>query len=419
MQFSTITSRFLPYFKNAGLYFFASLFSAIVGVLLNPLMALNLDPVDYAIVGYYASFNLLFLPLSHCCLMTYYVRQYYLTPEDKRDNLDSTILIGVIQLGLVATLLFLAFFYLIYSNTEHDLPFWPYAVMTFVQIYIGNISTMYLSKLRITRQAKKYAIYSVLHCIVLQSMTILMVVFMQYGAFGKLSAALIITIIFSVYAFAKVYKPNKFDKQIFKSACKFGFPLSIAAIFWYLLSGVDKVFLEQLRDTNQLGIYNVGLSMAGYMTIFFTTINSTFEPDIYKSIADNNKKKLLMIAGVIIGFVTVANLLFALFAPFLIDILTAGRYVTAYPYARIMSLHNIIMALYTIMSSIIIGYGFVKQQLAIRVTGALFSVVLYKLLIVKYGFIGGAWGQVLSFMLLCIMSILFLLSQRNKLRKLS
>ena len=52
-------SNLRGYLKNAGLYFASSLVVAIIGLLLNPTMAKNLSPEDYAILGYYASFNLL------------------------------------------------------------------------------------------------------------------------------------------------------------------------------------------------------------------------------------------------------------------------------------------------------------------------------------------------------------------------
>ena len=77
--------RFFSYVKNAGLYFGSSLLVAIIGVLLNPIFAMNLSHEDYAIIGYYTSFNVFLIPLLHCCLISYYSRQYFfISPEFKQ-----------------------------------------------------------------------------------------------------------------------------------------------------------------------------------------------------------------------------------------------------------------------------------------------------------------------------------------------
>ena len=71
------TERIKLYVKNAGWYFFSSMFVAIVGLAMNPLMAMNLDPLDYAIVGYFSSYNLLLLPLITLNIDKFYSRQYF------------------------------------------------------------------------------------------------------------------------------------------------------------------------------------------------------------------------------------------------------------------------------------------------------------------------------------------------------
>ena len=107
MYIINLYSRFRGYLKNAGLYFISSLVSALIGVLLNPLLALNLSPEDYAILGYYSSFTLLVLPLLHCCLLSYYSRQYYFIDENKREQLGNTVLLSINLIGFISLIIFL------------------------------------------------------------------------------------------------------------------------------------------------------------------------------------------------------------------------------------------------------------------------------------------------------------------------
>ena len=84
-------NKLLSHSKNFGLYFSSSLIAALVGVLLNPLYAANLSHEDYAIIGYYSSFNLILIPLLSFSLLSFYARQYYFTEEEKRESLGSTV----------------------------------------------------------------------------------------------------------------------------------------------------------------------------------------------------------------------------------------------------------------------------------------------------------------------------------------
>lgn len=54
--------KYSAYITNLGVYMMASLVPMVVSVATNPFMAKNMSPEDYAIVGYYTAFNMLFLP---------------------------------------------------------------------------------------------------------------------------------------------------------------------------------------------------------------------------------------------------------------------------------------------------------------------------------------------------------------------
>ncbi len=407
-------SKWRHYFRSAGLYFVSSLVVAIIGLLLNPTMAQNLSPEDYAVLGYYASFNLLLMPLLHGCILTYYTRQYYFTEESQRDILGDTILLSMNVIGVISCLLFTGIFYIFHYTSGNSFPFFPYAVLTFVQLYVSNNVNFYLAKLRITREAKRYAWFSILQCVIINALVLLLVVYYKTGAQGKLYATLVGTIIFAVIAFKQSLVKWRIDKKILVDALKFGFPLTISALFWYCLTGVDRLFLERLGETEMLGIYNVGFAIAAYMQIFHTTVSNTFEPDIYQSISENNKKKLYLIIGSTNAIIIVANLAFVLLAPFLIDILTAGRYVDSTPFARIFALQNIAMAFYYTVVRLIVGYGYVKGELLVRIIGAVCSVVCFYVLIKHYGFYGAAWGQVLSFTMSSILGVIYLGFKKTK-----
>ena len=406
--------KYVPYLKNSGIYFFSSLFVALVGVLLNPVYAMNLSHEDYAILGYYQSFNLLLVPLLHFSLFSFYSRHYYFVPEDERDELGDTVLLSSIVIGFFSLVVFTGGFYLKYKYWGGAFPFFPFAILTFLQLYIGSITSFQLIKLRVRREARSYAKVSLSQFLLVSLFSLVLVVYYKYGAEGKLWGTLVATVLVAAYSLCKSITHFRINKTLLKRGLKFSYPLTISALLWYFLTGVDRAFLASLDDKMTYGLYSVGLQMAGYMSIFYTTIANTFEPDIYQSIAQGKKKKLLVIMGVIVGTVSFFNLLFVVFAPFVIGVLTANRYVDAAPFAQILALHNISMACYYMVVKLLIGYGYVKTELLVRIVGAGLSVLMFYVLIRYYGFMGAAWGQVLSFVLLTVLGLMaFYCKKRN------
>ena len=397
--------KYKSHLKDSFLYLGSSLIVSLIGILINPLLAKNLSPEDYAIIGYFTSFQLLLIPLVNFNLTTYYLRNYSRIPEERRQIASDTILIGQIFIGFFSLVVFTMALYFYIYWTKVNFPFFPYAIYTFAQTYISIFTTFYLIKLRINRKANKFAVVTIINSLITTALTLLLVVYYKQGADGKLLSALLAAIIAAIYSISKSLGKWQFDFKTIKEALKFGLPLTISALFWYFLTGVDRALLVKLNDTYTYGIYSVAIQITAYMAIFYTAVNNTFEPDIYQAIAENNKGRLMKLMGGIIGVVTIVNLIFIMFAPIAIGLLTANRYIASASYAQILAIQNITMACYYMVVKLFIGFGYVKAELAVRIIGAVFSVFMFKMLIDNFGFYGAAWGQVFSFLALSIIGL--------------
>jgi O-antigen/teichoic acid export membrane protein len=255
------------------------------------------------------------------------------------------------------------------------------------------------------RAAGRFSAVTIVSALLGTVTAILLVVIYKYGATGRLLATLLASVVTAIYCFSQLFGKLQFDFAVIKDAFRFGWPLSLSAMLWYFLSGVDYVMLEKLNDSHSLGFYNVGMQIAGYFAIFYTAIAQTFEPDIYKAIAEKKKGKLLKIIAGIVTLNSIPNILFILFAPFIIGLLTYNRYTDASGFAQILALKNITVSLYYSTITIIVGFGFTKAELLVRCVGSLVCVLMFKVLIENYGFYGAAWGQVFSFVILTSISV--------------
>jgi O-antigen/teichoic acid export membrane protein len=407
-KYLSILKSNLSRIRNVSLYFSASLIQGLVSLAINPLIAMNMSHYDYALTGFFTSFNSLILPLLSLMFGQYFNKHYFkLNSEEERNDLAAKLVSTRLIFNLFEIVFILMVFYLYAKIQNIGFPVYPYAIITFSTIIFNNIYDFYLLKLKMGKKASSFFKISIINSVLLSGLLLLLVVGFKLGGLGKLLAPLVTSVILCIYLLPKITKKIILDKNIFIDALKFCWPLILAAASGYFLRGFDRALLVNLNDNVQLGLYNVAISISAYLAIFQTSINNTFQPDIFEAVAKNKKKKLLTIIGGINLLNLIPIIIFIAFAPFITKILTAGRFTDAYTYARILALNNVSMTLaYTSMSSIFIAKGYTFLSMTSEVIGAILSIVMFKIMIDKYNFYGAAWGQVISYFLIFIIGIL-------------
>jgi O-antigen/teichoic acid export membrane protein len=395
--------------KNLSLYLLAAIVTSFLGIVINPFLAANLSPFDYAIIGYFTSFNLLILPILSFSFLSYYSRNYYIIKENERQKVLDTLLVSQLFLGFFGLVFILIGFYFYMRIANVNFSFFPYAILCFVPTLFSCFFNFILVEKRMNKQAFSYFKIVLINALLGTFFAILLVVILKKGANGRFWSILIPMIGMGIFSFFKLLSKFQFSRKIFLDAVSFGWPLTLSGILYYFLSGVDRAMLEKLNDTNTFGIYNVAVQVSAYLFIFYTSISQTFEPDIYKMIAENNRRKLLKIVTGIIVLNAIPTLLFIIFAHPIINILTYGRYTESAVFAQIIAIKNITMSFCFLISVVIIGFGYPKVELINRAIGAFLAVLLFKFLINKYGFFGAAWGQSIAFVLMTLISAFFVL----------
>ncbi len=402
-------------FQNTSFYFAASMLRAVISLAVNPLLALNMTHYDYALTGFYTSFNSFVLPILSLMYGQYYGRHFFrLKTEAERDELGANLVSTRFVFNLFEIVFILVAFSL-YSKIQNiEFPFFPYAVITFSTLIFNSIYDFYLLKLKMRKNAKRFFFISLYRALLLPALSIFFVVILKLGALGKQSAVFLTGLILAIYLYPKLTKGIKFNKEVFIDSLKFCWPLIIAGSLGYFLTGFDRALLVTLDNNIELGLYNVALTITGFLMVFQTSLSQTFQPDIFEAVANNNKKKLILVIGGINLLNLIPIAVFILLAPFIIKTLTADRYTEAYKYAQILSLRNITAGLYYSMSGIVIAYGYPSISLINKIFGSIISIFMFKFLILHFEFYGAAWGQVLSFTGMTIVGIIVLFLKKRK-----
>lgn len=414
----SLIKKYRAYVKNLSLYFGASIIPMLINLIINPLVAMNMSHEDYAIAGYFTSFNTLLQPIIVFYMLHYYQKRFFELDDSNRLHLKAVIFKGLIGFSaLMSVICFIIVLIFISFDDNFSFPIFPYLALSVFTIPLTGIYSLELSDSRMARKGTYYFRLSTITSLILIALTILLVIVLKLGAFGKLLAPLTCNLLVFIY----LIKKNKFllkeetnIKELF-SVLKFCYPLAIGAMLGYFTNGFDKTFLEKLGDVQEYGSYCVGSSIAMYLMTFSTAIGATFQPDLYQSVVNNDRKRYLKVVLLETASISIIVLSFIILCPFLVYILTAGRYMDSLIYAQIISLSCITSRIYYIINDFTIAKGYPSIYLVTTIIGTILIIILMNILVDCYAFIGAAIMVSLSFLILTIVNFGLIRIKRIKL----
>lgn len=403
-------------FSKFSLYLLASLLSSGISVLINPLLAINLNPDDYAVIGYYVSLNTLFSPLISLQLLSYYKRIYFKESQEKLLVIRNTLLSFQMLAGLIISFISISSFYLYATYTGVSFEVFPYILLSVSSIFFGMFSTFLLTEEQLKGNAKFFFVFSMINLVFSISSALIFVVALKWGATGRFLGFAMTAFIMAGLALRYLKFKFHLDIPELKTALKFSWPILASAILYFAFGGYDRILLERLNETETLGIYNVAFQITGYVSFFGLAIRQTFEPQLYKATANNNVRKAVYVMILVFVIMLFACCIFNLLAPFIIDILTYGRYTNAVPFAQALVFRNAAMVLAFMTSDILIGLGHSKIELRNRIIGAILAIAGFTYLISEYQFWGAAWGQSVALCVMSLISMITLIGVHKKLK---
>ena len=412
-----MVSKLIAVIRNLSMYFVAALVPMLLSLLINPFLARELSPSDYAIIGYYGAFNSFFQPVITFYLLHYYTKRYFELDEIERRCFRATIFKALIFFSLLLAVLCMAglVIYHCLFNSDSTLPIFPYVVLSVLPLFLTGIYMLQLVDFRMSRKPISYLIWTCSNALIGAVLAIAFVVCFRMGAYGRMLATLVAASVVFAMVILRNLKAwhHSFEARVFLKSLVFCSPLVLASVLTFFSTGYEKVILERLVSVEELGVYSVAFSIAAYLHVFSTTLNDTFQPDIYKGIATKHYLSVFKYIVLKLVVITCVVLVFIALCEPLISILTFGRYVHASSFARILALSSISSMLYYSVSQVTVALGYTNIALMNKVVGSLLCIFTYSWLIHWYGAIGAAWGVVVSYLYFFVGNIIFVLVKRK------
>jgi len=387
--------------KHSVIYGLGGLVSRILAVLLLPLYTRYLSPSDYGKVETLIALSTVIGIVLRMGIHSAFFRFYFdsAEPEHRRLVLRTSfwftmamatagLIVGVALSPQISDLLF---------GTTDDAEL---VAAAFVGLWAGMNYEQLTSLFRVEERSTAFVAASLSNVLLTIGATLILVVALDKGPIGVIVGNFTGTLL--VYAALVGYRREQlglqFDRGLLREMNRFGTPLVPTALFLWVTNFSDRLFLVQLADVREVGLYSVGVRIASAMVLLLTAFRLAWPAFAY-SIEDEGEARRTY-AYVLTYLVLVATWVataLALLSPWIVDWITAPAFDESSRVVGPLAFAAVAFGAYIVVA---IGVGRARRtQFNWVVTGvaAAVNIALNLLLIPPYGMMGAAVATVAAY----------------------
>ncbi len=306
--------------KDTAIYGVSTMVGRFLTFLLVPFYTHVFTNFDYGIVSnlyiFIAIFNVIFIYGMDAAYL-----KYAAIPSEKDDkNNFSTPYFSVMAVGFVLLLLIMIFRKLIFIT--FDIPFNQLKLIYLVVpiLFIDGINVIPFIKLRIERQAKKFAAFKLLNILVNVGLNLYLILKLRWGIEAVFISNIAASAITFLVLFPTVLKyiRIKINPDVLKKFLKFGIPYLPAGLASMFIQGIDRPILGHLTDLGTVGVYNANYKLGIFMMLFVSMFQYAWQPFFLQNAEEKNARELF--AKVLTYFTIAASFILVIISLFISDV---------------------------------------------------------------------------------------------------
>jgi O-antigen/teichoic acid export membrane protein len=406
--------RIRQLFVNLAIYGLGDLATSIVSFLLLPLYVRFLSPADYGVIGLLLTVEVVAKILFRWGVDASFMRLYYdCTDGPARQRLASTIFFFLFAVNgaLLAAALLLApaIARHAFGSAAHTLVL----RLVLVNTFLGSFYFLPFHVLRIEGKPPQFIALTVTRSAATLVGRLVLIVGAGLGVLGFVLADLAVTALFTLVLlrwFAPLIRPM-FSRSLLRDALRFGLPRLPHGVAHQTIAVADRYLLSLFGTLRDVGLYSIGASFGMAMKLFLTAFEYAWAPFYFAVMKEPDARRTF--SGVttyaLAALVLLAAGLSAV-AEDIVRLMTTPEFQAAAQVIPWIALGVLLQGVYLLTS---IGLNITKRtQYYPMATGiaAATSIGTNLLLIPRFGVLGAAWSNVISYAVLAAVSLWF--SQR-------
>jgi O-antigen/teichoic acid export membrane protein len=306
--------------KDTAIYGVSTMVGRFLNFLLVPFYTHVFSDFNYGIVSnlyiFIAIFNVIFIYGMDAAYL-----KFAAIPSEKEDKDHfSTPYISVLVAGIILVLLITTLKKVIFVT--FDIPFDHLKLIYLVVpiLFIDSINVIPFIKLRIERQAKKFATFKLLNIVVNVILNLYLILQLKWG----IEAVFISNIAASAFTFLLLfptvlkYLKIKLRTDLLVKYLKFGLPYLPAGLASMFIQGIDRPILGHLTDLGTVGVYSANYKLGIFMMLFVSMFQYAWQPFFLQNAEEKNAKELF--SKVLTYFTIAAAFILIIVSLFISDI---------------------------------------------------------------------------------------------------
>jgi O-antigen/teichoic acid export membrane protein len=401
-------------FRNLLVYGAGDAATSIIGFLLLPVYVRYLSPSDYGVIALLLTVEVGIKIVFRWGVDASFMRLYYDCRDDRdRQRLASTLffpLLAVNGLLLAAALAAAPWLSLRLFDTQ------GYATplrLVFCTTFLGGFYFLPFHILRIAGRSTTFIALTVSAQAATLGLKLLLVVGVGMGVLGVVLADFVVALGFTVRLipfYAPLIRPM-FSGALLREALRFGLPRLPHGIAHQVIAVSDRYLLSAFVSLRDVGIYSIGASFALGLKLFLSAFENAWAPFYFATMREPNAKETLsrVTTYAWAALVLLAAGLTAV-ADDVVRLMTTADFYGASAVIPWVAAGVVFQGVYLLTS---IGLNITKQTKYYPIStsiAAFTSVAANLLLIPRFGAIGAAWANTLSYAVLAATAMRF--SQR-------
>lgn len=389
-------------FKGFAIYLGSSVINKAIPFLLLPVLTQYLTPEEYGILAIYQVMISFVMPFVGMNMATNITRNFYSESKEYIAKITFNLLVVLTVASVIVVLLVSIY---LYAGGKHFLipERWIYALP--IIAYMGMLNNFNLTILRNNKKAIEYGFFQIIKTILELSTTIVLIVIYSFDWEGRATGILVSTFIIGLISICRIWQNGylffEIDFSYIKQILKISLPLIPHALGAVILTLGDRIFIDQMVSTKELGIYTVGYQFGMIMTIVCAAFNKTWSPWIYELLAkknNDNKNKIVKATYLVsVGFVVLAFIITGI-SYYLLPFMTSVEYHGAFIYVIWIALGYAFFGMYTLVFPYGVHVGKTSFLGIVSFCGAILNLGTNYFLININGPIGAAQATLISYL---------------------
>lgn len=276
-------------FRHSAIYLITEGVNKAIPFIILPIISYYLTPSDYGILTNYNVITQILAVFCYSITTVIIPVMYYKLERNEVKNLISNIVILNSIIGIILLLVILSASRTIEQATSVSVIF---QIIAIVSTLFASFTQVNLTLWRCEERPFSFGLFHISQTALDAGLSLYLIIVVLLGWSGRVYSMALASIVFGMLSlillYSRGYLKFRISKQHVTTILTFSIPLLPHGLSFWIKSGADKLLLSNLSGLNQNGLYSVAMSFGAIISIFVTSFNNAFVPQLFQKLKSIN-----------------------------------------------------------------------------------------------------------------------------------